>query len=62
MITPKYVHPAALFAPVVSQEFVHIVSFLLLVYFYVAVVYRGNYFAVPVYDTVLGPASTCSVV
>ena len=32
------------------------------VYFYVAGVYKGNYFAVPVNNVVLGSAATCPVV
>ena len=55
----NYFNSAAFYAPVPSQEFlasVCIVSFSLSVYFYVAGVYKGNYFAVPVYN-VLGPAA-----
>ena len=39
-----------------------IVSLSLSVYFYFAEVYWGNYFSVPVYNVVLGPAAACSVV
>ena len=53
MITPKYFNPTTFFVPYPSQEFllsVHLV-------FYVTWVYRGNYFAVPVYNDVLGPVA-----
>ena len=53
VITPKYLNLAASFAPVPNQEFlasICIISFSLSVYFYVAGVYRDNYFAV--YDVV----------
>ena len=50
--SPKYFKPVTFyFASVYDQEFldfVCIVSFSLSVYFYVAGVYRGSYFAVPV--------------
>ena len=32
------------------------------IYFYVAGVFKGNYFSVPVYNDVLGPAAACPVV
>ena len=53
VIVPKYSNPAKYFAPVSSQEY-HAsdcldVSFSSSVYFYVAGIYWGNYFAVPQY-------------
>ena len=62
VITPKYFN---IFAPFLSQEFlasVYLVSFSRCLFFYVIRVYRGNSFAVPVNNDVLGPAAAYHVI
>ena len=65
MITPKFFNSAVFFVSPPRQEFlasVCLISFSLSVFFHVAGVYKGFYFAVPVYNVVLGPAAACPVV